>query len=89
MDEQQLVEENKRLRAENAELLERLATAEVKIKQLAELLNQHSGNSNWPSSRDKSRSKAKSQSQRQKTEGKAGSKQVTRDTPLPLTWNQM
>ena len=69
---QQLVEENKRLKQENAELRERLTAAEVRIKQLVELLKQHSGNSNWPSSRDKSRAKAKSKGQRQKTERKAG-----------------
>lgn len=73
MDERQgLVEEIKQLKQENQELRERLTAAEVKIKQLVELLNQHSGNSNWPSSRDKSRTKPKSKSQRQKTERKAG-----------------
>jgi transposase len=73
MDERQaLVEEIKQLKQENQELQERLAAAEVKIKQLVELLNQHSGNSNWPSSRDKSRAKPKSKNQRQKTERKAG-----------------
>jgi transposase len=73
MDERQaLVEEIKQLKQENQELRERLTAAEVKIKQLVELLNQHSGNSNWPSSRDKGRAKAKSKSQRQKTGRKAG-----------------
>jgi transposase len=73
MDERQaLVEEIKQLKQENEELRERLRAAEVKIKELVELLKQDSRNSNWPSSRDKKRVKAKSKSQRQKTERKAG-----------------
>lgn len=71
MDEvQQLREEVKRLKQENQELRERLMAAEATIKQLLELLGQNSHNSNWPSSRDKSRRKTKSL--RPKTERKAG-----------------
>jgi transposase len=73
MDElQQLREENKQLKQENKELRERLAVAEAQIKQLVELLGQNSQNSNWPSSRDKSRKKRTSKSLRQKTGRKAG-----------------
>jgi len=71
MDEvQQLREEVKRLTQENQELRERLTAAEATIKQLVELLGQNSRNSNWPSSRDKSRRKPKSL--RSKSERKAG-----------------
>ncbi len=73
MDEvQQLREEVKRLTQENQELRERLTVAESTIKQLVELLGQNSHNSNWPSSRDKSRQKPKPKSLRPKTERKAG-----------------
>lgn len=73
MDEvRQLREEVKRLRQENQELRERLTVAESTIKQLVELLGQNSHNSNWPSSRDKSRQKPKPKSLRPKTERKAG-----------------
>lgn len=73
MDElQQLREENKQLKQENKALRERLAVAESQIKQLVELLGQNSKNSNWPSSRDKSRKKNKTKSLRQKTGRKAG-----------------
>jgi transposase len=71
------IAENKRLKQENQELrdllqqvTERLIAAEEKIKQLSEQLAQNSHNSNWPSSRDKSRKKL--QSLRPKTERKAG-----------------
>lgn len=71
MDEgQRLSEEVKRLTQENQELRERLAAAEATIKQLVEMLGQNSHNSNWPSSRDKSRRKSKSL--RSKSERKAG-----------------
>lgn len=73
MDElQQLREENKQLKQENKALRERLAVAEAQIKQLVELLGQNSQNSNWPSSRDKSRKKRAPKSLRQKTGRKAG-----------------
>ena len=72
MDE--LRRENKRLKQENQELrellkqvMERLTAAEEKIKQLSEQLKQNSHNSNWPSSRDKSRQKPKPKSLRPKT----------------------
>jgi transposase len=67
-----LRQENKQLKRENQELRVRLAAAEAKIKQLVELLTQNSRNSNWPSSRDKSRPKRKTKSLRPKTERKAG-----------------
>jgi len=67
-----LRQENKRLKQENQELRERLAIAEAKIKQLVGLLSQNSRNSNWPSSRDKSRKKRRTKSLRQKTDRKAG-----------------
>ncbi|MCA9976125.1 MAG: hypothetical protein KC413_10265, partial [Anaerolineales bacterium] len=60
MDE--LRRENERLKQENQELrellkqvTERLTVAEQTIKRLKEQLGQNSHNSNWPSSRDKSR----------------------------------
>jgi len=71
-ENQRLKQENQRLKRENQQLGERLAVAEAKIKQLVELLNQNSHNSNWPSSRDKSRKKAKPKSSRAKTGRKAG-----------------
>lgn len=74
---EELLRENERLRQENQELrelvkqvTERLIAAEQKIKELSEQLKQNSRNSNWPSSRDKSRRKTKSL--RPKTERKAG-----------------
>lgn len=74
---EELLRENERLRQENQELrelvkqvTERLMAAEQKIKELSEQLKQNSRNSNWPSSRDKSRRKTKSL--RPKTERKAG-----------------
>ncbi len=70
--EPQLREEVKRLTQENQELRERLTVAEATIKQLIELLGQNSRNSNWPSSRDKSRQQPKPKSLRPKTERKAG-----------------
>ena len=73
MDEvRQLREENKHLKKENQELRERLVSTEATIKQLVELLGQNSHNSNWPSSRDRSRQKPKPKSLRQKTGRKAG-----------------
>jgi transposase len=77
MDE--LQRENERLKQENNELrellkqvTERLTAAEQKIKQLSEQLKQNSRNSNWPSSRDKSRQKPNPKSLRPKTKRKAG-----------------
>jgi transposase len=77
MDE--LRRENERLKQENQELrellkqvTERLSVAEQTIKRLKEQLGQNSHNSNWPSSRDKSRPKPNPKSLRPKTERKAG-----------------
>lgn len=77
MDE--LVYEVERLKQENQELrellqqvTERLLVAEETIKQLRSQLIQNSRNSNWPSSRDKTRQKPKPKSLRSKTERKAG-----------------
>jgi transposase len=71
-DLRQLREENEQLKQENQALRERVAAAEAHIKQLLELLGQNSRNSNWPSSRDKSRKKLKLKSLRPKTDRKAG-----------------
>ena len=60
-----LAAENKRLREEIAQLRQR-------IRELEALLKQNSGNSNWPSSRDKSRKRPKPKSLRSKTGRKAG-----------------
>ena len=71
MDElQELREENEQLKRENQALRERISAAEASIEQLLALLGQNSRNSNWPSSRDKSRPKPKSL--RPKTDRKAG-----------------
>ena len=74
---EELQRENERLRQENQELrellkivTEQLAAAEQRIKELSEQLKQNSRNSNWPSSRDKSRRKTKSL--RSKSERQAG-----------------
>lgn len=83
MDElQQLREENTLLRRENQELRARVVGAEARIKQLVELLTQNSHNSNWPSSRDKSRAKPKSQ--RQKTNRQAGGQKGHKGHTLPF-----
>ena len=74
MDEiQQLQEENKQLREENKALKERLTVVEEQVKKLLEQLGQNSHNSNWPSSRDKTRKKKpKPKSLRTKSGRKAG-----------------
>ncbi|MEZ4647146.1 MAG: IS66 family transposase [Chloroflexota bacterium] len=73
MDElQQLREENEQLKRENQALRERVSAAEATLKELLEQLGQNSRNSNWPSSRDKSRPKPKPKSLRPKTGRKAG-----------------
>ena len=70
---QQLREENKQLREENRTLKERLAVVEEQVKKLLEQLGQNSHNSNWPSSRDKTRKKKpKPKSLRQKSGRNAG-----------------
>ena len=76
---EELQRENERLKQENQELYDllqqvtaRLTAAEETIKQLRQQLGQNSRNSNWPSSRDKSRQKPKPKSLRPKTERKAG-----------------
>ena len=69
-----LLQENRRLKQENAELRERLQNAERRIQELLALLNQDSTNSHWPSSRDKSRTKRqkRTRSLRKKSERKPG-----------------
>ena len=64
---EELLRENELLKQENQELrellkqvTEQLMAAEQRIKELSEQLKQNSRNSNWPSSRDKSRRKTKS-----------------------------
>lgn len=63
-ENQQLKAENQQLRVENQQLKqeiqtlrEKLAELEAQLKKRIEQLNQNSRNSNWPSSRDKSRPK--------------------------------
>ncbi len=61
------------LAEENKQLREELALLRQRIKELEALLRQNSGNSNWPSSRDKSRKKKKrTRSLRKKSNKKAG-----------------
>lgn len=64
--------ENEQLKQEIDELREALKVAQRTIAELTAMLNQNSRNSNWPSSRDKSRKKPKPKSLRQKTGRKAG-----------------
>jgi len=69
-----LQQENKQLKLENTELRERFQNAERRIQELLAVLNQDSTNSNWPSSRDKSRTKRqkRTRSLREKSGKKAG-----------------
>jgi len=62
------------LRHENQELRVELEDATKRIQELLAILNQDSGNSNWPSSRDKSRQKRqkRTKSLRKKSDKKAG-----------------
>jgi len=71
-ENERLKQENQELRESLKQVTEQLAAAEQKIKELGEQLGQNSRNSNWPSSRDKSRQKPKPKSLRPKTERKAG-----------------
>jgi transposase len=64
--------ENERLKKEIQELRDALKAAEQKIEELMALLNQNSRNSNWPSSRDKSRKKKRTKSLRPKSDKKPG-----------------
>ena len=84
--------ENERLRQENQELreilkqvMERLVAAEQTIKQLKEQLGQNSHNSNWPSSRDKSRQKPNPKSLRKKTGRKVGGQKGHKGHTLELS----
>ena len=71
--EEQLRQENERLRQENQHLHERLAELEAMVKKLTEQLGQNSRNSNWPSSRDKTRPKRpKPNRSQRKTGGQKG-----------------
>ena len=67
-----LQKENEQLKQALAELQEALLAANLKIKALTEQLNQNSHNSNWPSSRDKSRNKKRTKSLRAKSDKKPG-----------------
>ena len=67
------MDEIQQLREENQTLKERVYALEEQIKKLLEQLGQNSHNSNWPSSRDKTRKKkAKPKSLRAKSGRKAG-----------------
>jgi len=67
-----LQRENEQLKQEIRELQAALKAAEQKIEKLTALLNQNSRNSNWPSSRDKSRKKKLTRSLRTKSGKKPG-----------------
>jgi len=73
-----LAAENKELRAENAKLQQR-------IKELEAMLGQNSRNSNWPSSRDKSRQKKRTGSLRQKSDKKAGGQERHKGQTLKMS----
>jgi len=65
--------ENEQLKQRNKELEAALQAAQQQIAELTALLKQNSGNSHWPSSRDKSRKKKKgSKSLRRKSDKKPG-----------------
>lgn len=64
--------ENQYLREEIAQLREEIAQLRQRNQELEALLGQNSHNSNWPSSRDKSRQKKRTRSLRPKSEKKAG-----------------
>ena len=64
--------ENERLKQEIQALREALQAAEQRIQELTALLNQNSGNSHWPSSRDKSRKKKRTKSLRRRSGKKPG-----------------
>lgn len=80
-----LQRENERLNRELQELREALKAAEEKIRELTALLNANSGNSNWPSSRDKSRTKKRTKSLRTKSEKKAGGQEGHQGYTLELS----
>ncbi|MCI0727867.1 MAG: DUF6444 domain-containing protein [Chloroflexi bacterium] len=63
---------NMDIAAENQRLREEIAQLRQRNKELEALLGQDSHNSNWPSSRDKSRTKKGSRSLRAKSGKKAG-----------------
>lgn len=67
-----LATENQRLREEIAQLREEIGQLRQRNKELEALLGQNSRNSNWPSSRDKSRTKKRTRSLRSKSGKKAG-----------------
>ena len=64
--------ENEQLKQDIQELRAALKAAEQKIHELTGLLNQNSRNSNWPSSRDKSRRQKRTKSLRRKSNKKPG-----------------
>lgn len=64
--------ENEQLKQENQKLRQMLKKALERIEQLEAQLGQNSRNSNWPSSRDKGRKKKRKQNLRQKSDKKTG-----------------
>ncbi len=80
-----LEKEVKQLKQENIELREALKGAERRIEELLAQLSQNSRNSNWPSSRDKSRKKRRTKSQRAKSDKKVGGQKGHQGHTLELS----
>ncbi len=80
-----LKQEVEQLKQENLELREALKSAEQRIQELLAQLSQDSRNSNWPSSRDKSRKKKRTKSQRTKSDKKAGGQKGHQGHTLELS----
>lgn len=80
------MDEIQRLREENQALRERVAALEEQVKKLLEQLGQNSRNSNWPSSRDKTRKKKpKTKSLRQKSDRQVGGQKGHKGHTLSFT----
>lgn len=80
------MDEIQRLKEENQALKKKVSTLEEQVKKLLEQLGQNSRNSNWPSSRDKTRKKKpKTKSLRQKSERQAGGQKGHKGHTLSFT----